>query len=142
MLRQGRLELGEGVLLEPYVWLTGGDTGVIRIGAGAILNVNVMVAANTLVEIGEHSMIGNGCVVTDADHRFDSDSLPVTWQGFTTKGPTRLGANCWLGANVVVTSGVQVGERAVIGAGSVVTSDIPARAVAVGAPARVIRLHG
>ena len=52
--------------------------------------------------------------------------MPVPWQGFTTKGPTRIGDNVWCGANVVVTSGVTIGERCVIGANSVVTSDIPA----------------
>ena len=141
MFRSGRLEVGPEVLFEPFVWLTGGEVGVIRIGEGAILNINVMVASMGLVEIGKHTMVGNGCVITDADHKFDDPDLPVTWQGFTTKGPTRVGDNCWLGANVVVTSGVTIGERAVIGAGSVVTKDIPSGAVAVGAPAKVIRVH-
>jgi acetyltransferase-like isoleucine patch superfamily enzyme len=63
----------------------------------------------------------------------------VTWQGFTTKGPTRIGNNVWCGANVVVTSGVTIGERSVIGANSVVTTDIPPFSVAAGAPACVIR---
>jgi acetyltransferase-like isoleucine patch superfamily enzyme len=63
----------------------------------------------------------------------------VPWQGFTTKGPVTLGDNVWLGANVVVTSGVTIGRRAVIGANSVVTDDVPAFAVAAGAPARVLK---
>jgi acetyltransferase-like isoleucine patch superfamily enzyme len=84
-------------------------------------------------------MLANGCFVSDADHRFDDPELPVPYQGFTTKGPTRIGANVWCGANVVVTSGVTIGERCVIGANSVVTRDIPAFSIAVGAPARVIR---
>jgi acetyltransferase-like isoleucine patch superfamily enzyme len=63
----------------------------------------------------------------------------VPWQGFSSKGPTRLGANVWLGANVVVTSGVTIGKRCVIGANSVVTTDIPAYSIAAGVPARVIR---
>ena len=85
-----------------------------------------MVAALALVEIGSHCMLANGCVVTDANHRFDDPDRPVTWQGFTSRGPTRLGDNVWLGANVVVTSGVTIGERCVIGANSVVTRDLPA----------------
>ncbi len=84
-------------------------------------------------------MLANGCFVSDADHRFDDPRRPITWQGFTAKGPTRIGPNCWLGANVVVTSGVTIGERCVIGANSVVTRDIPAFSVAAGAPARVLR---
>lgn len=63
---------------------------------------------------------------------------PVPWQGFTSKGPVRIGDNVWLGANVVVTSGVTIGRRAVIGANSVVTTDIPAFAIAAGAPAKVL----
>ena len=75
-----------------------------------------MVAAVELVEIGDHCMFANGCFVTDGDHRFDDPDKPVPWQGFTTKGPTRIGDNVWCGANVVVTSGVTIGERCVIGA--------------------------
>lgn len=139
MLRDGRLEVGANALLEPNVWLTAPAPGRIRIGAGSFLNIGVMVAATGLVEIGDHCMLANGCFVTDAAHRFDDPETPVPWQGFTSKGPTRIGDNVWCGANVVVTSGVTIGERAVIGANSVVTRDIPARTVAAGAPAEPLR---
>ena len=79
-------------------------------------------------------MLANGCFVSDASHRYDDPEKPITWQGFETKGPTRIGDNCWLGANVVVTSGVTIGERCVIGANSVVTHDIESHSVAAGAP--------
>jgi acetyltransferase-like isoleucine patch superfamily enzyme len=138
LLRSGRLEVGEGVVFEPLVWLTAGDSGRIRLGDGVLINVNVLIAASDLVEIGDHTMIANGCVVTDSNHRFGDHDLPITWQGFSSKGPTRIGSNCWLGAGTVVTSGVTIGERCVIGAGSVVTSDIPAFSVAAGSPAKVI----
>jgi acetyltransferase-like isoleucine patch superfamily enzyme len=138
-LREGRLQLGPGVLLEPGVWITAPGEARVVIGAGSFLNMGVMVASQQLVEIGEHCMLANGCFVSDASHRFDDPERPVTWQGFTSKGPTRIGPNCWLGANVVVTSGVSVGERCVIGANSVVTGEIPAFSVAAGAPARVLR---
>ena len=78
----------------------------MRIGAGTFLNLGVMVAAQELVEIGDHCMLANGCFVSDASHRYDDPEQPITWQGFESKGPTRIGDNCWLGANVVVTSGV------------------------------------
>jgi len=138
-LTEGRLELGEGVLFEPGVWITAPGQARVRIGEGTFLNRNVMVAAQELVEIGPHCMLANGCFVSDASHRYQDPELPITWQGFETKGPTRIGANCWLGANVVVTSGVTIGERCVIGAGSVVTRDIEAFSIAAGTPARVIR---
>jgi acetyltransferase-like isoleucine patch superfamily enzyme len=139
MLLEGRLELGEHVLLEPNVWLTAPAPGRIRIGEGSFLNLGVMVAAVELVEIGAHCMFANGCFVTDGNHRFDDPGKPVPWQGFTTKGPTRIGDNVWCGANVVVTSGVTIGERSVIGANSVVTTDIPPFSIAAGAPARVLK---
>jgi acetyltransferase-like isoleucine patch superfamily enzyme len=137
--REGRLEVGEHALLEPHVWITAPGEARVRIGGGTYLNIAVMVAAVELVEIGEHCMFANGCFVTDGSHRFDDPDTPVPWQGFTTKGPTRVGDNVWCGANVVITSGVTVGERCVIGANSVVTEDLPPRSIAAGAPARVLR---
>ncbi len=138
-MREGRLEVGEGALFEPNVWIVAPDRARVRIGAGTFLNQGVMVAAQELVEIGEHCMLANGCFVSDAAHRFDDPDQPVPWQGFTSKGPTRIGANCWLGAHVVVTSGVSIGERCVIGAGSVVTHDLPSFSIAAGAPAKVLK---
>ncbi len=139
MFEQGRLEVGEGTLFEPGVWLTGGETGRITIGSGVFLNQLVMVAALESVEIGDHCMAANGCFITDSDHRFDDWSRPVTQQGFATDGPTVIEHNVWLGAHVVVTGNVRIGARSVIGAGSVVTSDIPPGVIAAGAPARVLR---
>lgn len=139
MLRDGRLTLGEQCFFEPGVWLTG--IGRVSIGAGSCLNLGVMVVAMDLVEIGAHCLIANGCLITDGNHRFTDLSRPLSWQGYESKGPTRIGDNCWLGANVVVTSGVTIGERCVIGANSVVTHDIAPYSVAVGNPARVLRTH-
>ncbi len=137
MLREDRLRIGPHTLLEPDVWLTG--SGRITIGAGTFLNLGVMVASLHDVTIGDHCMLANGCVVTDADHAVADPHRPVTEQGFVSRGPTSIGDDCWLGAHVVVTSGVTIGERCVIGANSTVTHDVPAWSVAVGSPARVVR---
>jgi acetyltransferase-like isoleucine patch superfamily enzyme len=138
-LREGRLQVGANALFEPGVWITAPGEARVRIGEGTFLNMGVMVAAQGLVEIGDHCMLANGCFVSDASHRFDDPGRPITWQGFESKGPTRIGDNCWLGANVVVTSGVSIGERCVIGANSVVTSDVEPFSMAAGVPARVLR---
>jgi acetyltransferase-like isoleucine patch superfamily enzyme len=138
-LREGRLEIGPHTLLEPGVWITAPGSARVRIGSGTFLNLGVMVAAADLVEIGDHCMLANGCFITDSGHRFDDPVRPVPWQGFLSKGPTRIGDNVWCGAHVVVTSGVTIGERCVIGANSVVTHDIPPFSVAAGAPAQVLR---
>jgi acetyltransferase-like isoleucine patch superfamily enzyme len=137
--REGRLEVGQHTLFEPGVWITAPGTARIRIGSGSFLNLNVMVAAVELVEIGDHVMLANGCFVSDGNHRFDDPTQPLTWQGFTTKGPTRIGDNVWCGAHVVVTSGVTIGERAIVGANSVVTTDVAPYSIVAGAPARVIK---
>jgi acetyltransferase-like isoleucine patch superfamily enzyme len=138
-LREGRLEIGAHTLFEPGVWITAPGSARVRIGGGTFLNLGVMVASVELVEIGSHCMFANGCFVTDGNHRFDDPTMPITWQGFTTKGPTRIGDNVWCGANVVVTSGVTIGDRCVIGANSVVTTDIPPGSIAAGAPARMLK---
>ena len=136
--REGRLEIGAHTLLEPDVWITAPGEARVRIGSGTFLNIAVMVAAVELVEIGDHCMFANGCFISDGSHRFDDPDKPVPWQGFDSKGPTRVGDNVWCGAHVVITSGVTVGERCVIGANSVVTRDVPPFSIAAGVPAKVL----
>jgi acetyltransferase-like isoleucine patch superfamily enzyme len=138
-LREGRLEIGANSLLEPNVWITAPGEARVLIGAGTFLNIGVMIAAEELVEIGDHCMIANGCFVSDSSHRYDDPVKPITWQGFESKGPTRIGDNCWLGAHAVITSGVSIGRRCVVGAGSVVTKDVEPYSIIAGAPAKLIR---
>jgi acetyltransferase-like isoleucine patch superfamily enzyme len=138
-LDEGRLKVGGGTLLEPGCWLTLAPEAHIEIGEDCFLNRGVMLAALDRIEIGDHVMFANGCFVGDSAHRFDDPDVPVTQQGFASKGPVRIGSNCWFGVNCVVTSGVEIGERCVIGANSVVTEDLPPGVIAAGIPARVIR---
>jgi acetyltransferase-like isoleucine patch superfamily enzyme len=91
------------------------------------------------VVVGDHTMFANGCFVGDAEHRYDDPTQPITWQGFTSRGPVRIGSNCWFGVNCAVTSGVSVGDRCVIGANSVVNRDVEGGTIAAGAPAKPIR---
>jgi acetyltransferase-like isoleucine patch superfamily enzyme len=144
-LDEGRLTIGGGTLLEPGCWLTLAPDARIAIGSGCFLNRNTMFAAVELIEVGDHVMFANGCFVGDADHRFDDPEVPVPMQGFTSKGPVRIGDNCWFGVNCVVTSGVTIGERCVIGANSVVTGDLAPGTIAAGVPARelgTVQLRG
>jgi acetyltransferase-like isoleucine patch superfamily enzyme len=138
-LDEGRLKIGEGTLLEPGCWITMAPQARVEIGRGCFLNRGVMLAAVERVEIGDHVMFANGCFIGDADHRFDDPDTPITWQGFSTQGPVRIGDNCWFGVNCVVTSGVSIGERCVVGANSVVIDDLPPGVIAAGVPAKVIR---
>jgi acetyltransferase-like isoleucine patch superfamily enzyme len=137
-LDEGRLRIGEGTLLEPGCWLTLAPQARIEIGAGCFLNRNTMLAAYDRITVGDHTMFANGCFVGDSSHRFDDVEKPITWQGFTSKGPVAIGSNCWFGVNCVVASGVTVGDRCVIGANSVVNRDLPPGTIAAGAPAKPI----
>jgi acetyltransferase-like isoleucine patch superfamily enzyme len=138
-LDDGRLTIGPNTLLEPRCWITIADEGRVSIGEGCFLNLHTMIASQHEVTIGDHTMFANHCFVSDAAHRYDDPEVPVTWQGFTSNGPTRIGSNCWFGANCVITSGVTIGDRCVVGANSVVTRDLPSGVIAAGAPAKVIR---
>jgi acetyltransferase-like isoleucine patch superfamily enzyme len=137
MLRQRRLEIGRRTVLESGVTVQSA-TGRIRLGQRVYLSRGVTIGAVDLVEIGDFALVGPGCYITDGDHRFSDPVLPVPEQGMRSKGPTVLEDNVWLGANVVVTSGVRIGRRSVIGANSVVTGDIPEFSVAAGNPAKVL----
>lgn len=139
-LDEDRARIGSWVLIEPGCWFAlYPDTAELEIGEGTIINLGCMLAATERITIGSHCMFANYCFVADADHRYDDATVPVTWQGMQPKGPVTIEDNCWFGTNCVVTGGVTIGERTVVGANSVVTKDLPAGVIAAGAPARVIR---
>ena len=141
MLKEGRLEIGREAVLESNVTVHS-PSGVIRIGRRAYISRGVTLGAVGLVEIGDFALIGPGCYITDSNHVFSDPEVPVPDQGVLSNGPTIIEDNVWLGANVVVTSGVRIGRRCVIGANSVVTHDIPEFTIAAGSPARAISLAG
>jgi acetyltransferase-like isoleucine patch superfamily enzyme len=111
----------------------------IIIGTGTYINRNTFLDASLKIHIGRECAIGPGCYITDHDHGTDvSDRLSPLAQPLISQ-PTQLGDRVWVGANVSILKGVTIGDDAVIGAGSVVTKDIPAGAIVVGVPARVLR---
>lgn len=137
-LREGRIIIEPGVSIMAGCWLTAARDGRIVIGRGTFVNLGVFIAAYEQVTIGENCLFANHCYVSDADHRFDDPTLPLYDQGFRIKGPTTIGNSVWFGVNVAVMGGVTIGDHCVIGANSVVTSDLEPYSIAVGAPARVI----
>lgn len=94
------------------------------------------------ISIGRNVAIADHCYIGDLYHGFENMDLPPAEQYLQSHGPVRIGDGAWIGAKVSVLSGVTIGKRCVIGANSVVTSDIPDYHVAAGAPARVIRRIG
>lgn len=113
-----------------------GPNGVLEIGPRSLINYGCSIAALSTISIGERCLIGPHCMIIDsAFHDVDPDrrlEAPVA-------RPITIGRNVWLGARVVVLPGVTIGDDSVIGIGSIVTHDIPARSLALGSPARVIR---
>jgi carbonic anhydrase/acetyltransferase-like protein (isoleucine patch superfamily) len=137
-MRPGCITLGAGVALDRGVTLLATqDTARLVIGARCYVNRHTMLDAAELLEIGEDTMIGPGCYLTDHDHAFGPGVAPN--QSPLVTAPTKVGARCWLGAHVTVLKGVTIGDGTVVGAGSVVTRSLPAGVVVAGVPARVLK---
>jgi len=98
----------------------------------------VFIGAKGLIEIGSDTIIGPGVKIIAENHRFSSSNVPIREQGTSRRG-IKIGTDCWLGANCVVLDGVSIGDHVVVGAGAIVTHDIPDWAIAAGVPARVLR---
>lgn len=164
LVRGGFAAFGRGTILEPPirlhganrialgadVWIGGGSwlqvldpdgNGVaLSLGDGTNFAGGCVVSAAESVMLGDHVLLARNVYVSDHRHAFEDVTRPVIKQGVTGIAPVEIGDGAWLGQNVVVGPGVRIGRGAVIGANSVVLDDIPDHAVAVGAPARVVRL--
>ena len=123
----------EGFIREPFRC----DYGLnISIGEGSFVNFDCVFLDLAPIRIGRHTLIGPKVQLLTALHPFDAAQRRT---GLEAGRPITVGDDCWLGGGVIVCPGVAIGDRSVIGAGAVVTRDIPADSVAVGNPARVIR---
>lgn len=135
---RGKLHIGEEVVFERDATLECG--GELWIGARTIFGHHCTVAAKESIRIGRDCLIAEMVSIRDHDHRFDDFSVPIREQG-SACAPVVIGNGVWLAARVVVVKGVTIGDNAIIGAGAVVTKDIPAGAIAVGVPARVVKMR-
>lgn len=108
----------------------------LHIGARTFINFGLIALDVAKIEIGADAQIGPGVQLLTATHPLDP---AFRRSGVEGSSPIRLGDNVWLGGGVIVCPGVSVGSNTVVGAGAVVTRDLPADVVAVGSPARVIR---
>lgn len=138
MLKELFAEVGENAYIEsPYFANWGGHH--VHLGKNVWINAGLKLVDDTHIYIGDYTMLGPNCVIATAGHPIDPE---LRQQGLQYNVPVRIGCNCWLGAGVIVMPGVTIGDNTVIGAGSVVTKDIPANVVAVGNPCRVLRPIG
>ena len=138
MLKQMLAEVGEGCYIEPPFHSNWGGKHV-HFGKGVYANFNLTCVDDTHIYVGDKTMIGPNVTLATAGHPI----LPVLREkAYQYNMPVKIGRNCWLGAGVVVLPGVTIGDNTVIGAGSIVTKDIPANVVAVGNPCKVLRPIG
>ena len=106
----------------------------IHLGKGVFINAGCKFQDQGGIWIGDGALIGHNTVLATLDHGL----VPEQRHDLIPK-PIRIGKNVWIGSNSTILSGVTIGDNAIIGAGSVVTKDIPENMIAVGSPARVIK---
>ena len=135
MLKEMLAEVGENCYIEPPFHSNWGGKNV-HLGKNVYFNFNATLVDDTHIYIGDCTMLGPNVVIATAGHPI----LPeLREKALQYNLPVHIGRNCWLGAGVIVLPGVTIGDNTVIGAGSVVTKDIPANVVAVGNPCKVLR---
>ena len=138
LLRELFAEIGEDCYIEPPLHTNWGGRHV-HFGRNVYANFNLTLVDDTHIYIGDYTMLGPNVVIATAGHPL----LPeLREQGYQYNAPVRVGRTCWIGAGVVIVPGVNIGDNAVIGAGSIVTKDVPANCLAVGNPCRVLREIG
>lgn len=135
MLKEMFAEIGENCYIEPPLHTNFGGKHV-HFGKNVYGNFNLTLVDDTHIYVGDYTMFGPNVVIATAGHPI----LPeLREQGYQYNAQVHIGKNCWLGAGVIVLPGVTIGDNVVIGAGSVVTKDLPSNVVAVGNPCKVLR---
>lgn len=135
LIKEMFAEAGEGCYIEPPFYANWGGRHV-HLGNHVYANFGLTCVDDTHIYIGDHTVMGPNVNLATANHPL----LPeLREKAYQYNLPIHIGKNCWLGAGVIVVPGVTIGDNTVIGAGSVVTKDIPANSLAVGNPCRVLR---
>ncbi len=133
MVNSANIDIGENCLLQDRVYLRAGINGHIVLSDGVALNSFVQMYGHGGITIGKNSQVGPSSVITTTGHDYLGTDLESEYASIS------IGERVWIGANCTIIGGVNIGDQVVIGAGAVVTKDIPARSLAVGVPARVVR---
>jgi acetyltransferase-like isoleucine patch superfamily enzyme len=142
------IHIGVDSIIAPDVTLSAGwgpgqeglPDRVVSIGDRCLIGRGSGIVAHRSIEIGDDVWTGHNVYLTDMNHGYEDVDLPISVQN-QPEAPVVIGDGSWLGHGVVVLPGAHIGRHVVIGANSVVTGTIPDFSVAVGAPARVIRVH-
>jgi maltose O-acetyltransferase len=126
--------VGEDVIVRPPFYCDYGSH--ITIADGTFVNFNCVMLDVATIRIGAACQVATGVHIVTATHPIDPEPRRLGWE---SAEPITIRDNVWLGSGVVVCPGVTIGEDTVVGAGAVVTSDLPPGVVAAGVPARVLR---
>lgn len=138
LLRRMFAEIGPGCYIEPPLHANWAGKHV-HFGKNVYVNFSLTLVDDTHIYVGDNTMIGPNVTIATGSHPV----LPALRdRQMQFNMPVHIGRNCWLGAGCIVLPGVTIGENTVVGAGSVVTHDLPANVVAVGNPCRVLRAVG
>lgn len=138
MLKEMFAEIGDGCYIEPPFHANFGGAHV-HFGKNIYANFNLTLVDDTHIYVGDYTMFGPNVTVTTAGHPI----LPeLREQGYQYNAAIHIGRNCWIGSGVMIMPGITIGDNVVIGAGSVVTHDLPSNVVAVGTPCKVLREVG
>ena len=138
---EGNISLGSRCMLGHGVFFSAGKACAITIGNDCSLNNGSHIVALYGITIGSDTRIGEYCTIRDQNHGFEKLDVPIHQQGFEG-GPVNIGRGVWIGRGVFIGPGVTIGDGCIIGANSVVTRDLEAYSVAVGAPAKRLRYRG
>lgn len=135
LLKEMFAEIGENCYIEPPLYSNWGGHHV-HFGKNIYANFNLTLVDDTHIYVGDYTMFGPNVTIATAGHPI----LPeLREKGYQYNFPVRIGKNCWIGAGVIIVPGITISDNVVIGAGSIVTKDIPSNVVAVGNPCRVLR---
>jgi len=127
-------KIGKNVWIAPGARFGTGDT--VEIGDNSGLGENCYIS---YAKIGNNVLMGPDFMYLPFNHKFDRTDIPMKVQGRTEAETLVIGDDVWIGARVVVMPGIKIGKGSIIGAGSVVTKDVPEYAIVAGSPAKVIR---
>lgn len=135
LLKQMFAEIGENCYIEPPFHANFGGKHV-HFGKNIYANFNLTMVDDGPIYVGDYTMFAPGVIVATAGHPILPELRETVYQ---YNMPVHIGKNCWIGAGAIILPGVTIGDQVVVGAGSVVTKDLPSNVVAVGNPCRVIR---
>lgn len=135
--RGSLLRLEDGVRIDANAYLV--SEGELTIGARSYVGVGSTIVAKERIAIGSDALIAAYATIRDQDHRFDEVLLAYNQQGLVAS-PIAIGDNVWIGTKATVLRGVHIGPNAIIGANAVVTSPVDADVIAVGIPARAVKM--